>query len=112
MRLGLGLASPLCDTGSMTDARKQKLAGERAELYAPAPTGGSTMAGLCAGTVSLLGVFVVSGFYGHDVKDHLVLTAVATAVGFLAGVIGYKKVARANHRAVRTGRKALDDRKP
>ncbi|WP_333612173.1 hypothetical protein [Brevundimonas bullata] len=96
----------------MTDERKQKLAGERAELYAPAPTGGSTMAGLCAGTVSLLGVFVVSGFYGHDVKDHLVLTAVATAVGFLAGVIGYKKVARANRHAVRTERQAIDDGKP
>lgn len=52
----LGGASSLCDTRSMTDERKQKLAADRAELYAPAPTGGSIMAGNCTGVMALLGV--------------------------------------------------------
>lgn len=96
----------------MTDERKQKLAAHRAELYAPAPTGGSIMAGICTGVMALLGVFVVSGFYAQRVEEHLVLAAAVTAVGFLAGLAGYKRLARANRRATRNERRAIDDGAP
>lgn len=96
----------------MNDERKQKLAADRAELYAPAPTGGSIMAGFCAGVVALLGVFGVSGFYARQVEDHLFLTAAITALGFLTGLIGYKRLARANRRATRKERRAIDDDRP
>lgn len=96
----------------MTEERKQKLAADRAALYAPAPTGGSIMAGVCVGVVALLAVFVVSGFYALKVGDHLVLTTGITAAGFLTGLLGYKRLARANRRATRTERQAIDDSRP
>lgn len=92
----------------MDDDQKRKLSEERAAAYAPAPTGGSAMAGLCVAMVALVADFAVSGFYGWEVRDHIPVAAGLVIAGFLAGWAGYKRLARANKRAERAERKALD----
>jgi hypothetical protein len=93
----------------MDHDERQTLAQDRAEKYAPAPTGGSLMAGVCTAAVLLGGDFVVSGFYGWKVSDNLILAAAVTLGGFFAGMIGYKRLARTNRRAVRSERSGIDD---
>ena len=87
---------------------RQTLARDRAEGYAPAPTGGSLMAGLCAAAVALGGDFVVSGFYGWDVRNHPIVAVGVTVVGFLTGWVGYKRLARTHGRATRAERGRID----
>lgn len=92
----------------MDDDRRQSLAEARAEVYAPAPTGGPWMAGVCVAVVALVGDLVVSGFYGWRVQDHLVLAALVTLAGFITGLIGYRNLLHANLRATRAERRGLD----
>lgn len=92
----------------MDEDQRQQLAEARAEVYAPAPTGGATMAGVCVAVVALVGDLVVSGFYGWRVQDHLVLATAITFAGFGVGVAAYKSLARVNRRAARAERRELD----
>ena len=78
---------------------RDRLAVERAEKYAPKPTGGAFMAGVAVAGAALLGDFAFSAFYGWRVPDHMLIAALVTALGFLVGVIGYWRLARLSRRA-------------
>ena len=93
----------------MTPDQKNRLARERAEAYAPAPTGGAVMAGLCVAVVALVLDFVVSGFYDWRVSDHLIVALAVTIAGFWIGFLAYRNLARLNRRAVRKERGDLED---
>ncbi|HRO33879.1 MAG TPA: hypothetical protein PLQ03_10755 [Brevundimonas sp.] len=82
------------------DAR-QVLAKDRAERYAPAPTGGAWMAGLCVAVVALGGDLAVSAFYGWSAMNNLLIAGLITLGGFVTGFVGYKRVAQSNRRAIR-----------
>lgn len=92
----------------MDHDERHTLARDRAETYAPAPTGGSLMAGLCTAAVALGGDFAVSGFYGWAVRDHPIVATGVTVGGFLAGWIGYKRLARTHGRATMAERGRID----
>lgn len=92
----------------MDEESRQKLAKDRAEVYAPAPTGGSVMAGACGAILALGADLAVSGFYGWEVQDHILLSVGVTLAGFLMGLLGYKRLARANRRATRAERRVID----
>jgi hypothetical protein len=93
----------------MDDAERQELAEGRAEAYAPAPAGGSAMAGLCLAAVAIVGSVVVFGFYGWRAQDHLLVVALLATGGFLIGLLAHKRLARANRRAMRTERRRIDN---
>ena len=81
---------------------------DRAETYAPRPTGGSVMAGVCVAVVTFLGVMVVFGFYGWEVRDNVLLACLITAAGFVTGFVAYKNLKRANLTAVRDEQANID----
>lgn len=95
--------------GSMDPQQRATLAGHRAAGYARLPTGGSWMAGVCTAVVVLVGDLAVSAFYGWEVREHIPLAVAIVAVGFVAGVLGYKNLKRKNRRAVRAERARIDD---
>ena len=68
---------------------REHLAVERAEKYAPMPTGGSFMAGVCGAVVALLADAALSAFYGWHVGDHVLIAAFVALVGFL----GHRRLA-------------------
>ncbi len=81
---------------------------DRAELYAPRPSGGSIMAGVCVAVVAFLGVMVVSGFYGWEVRDNVLPACLITAAGFCVGFAGYKGQKRKNLTAVGLEQSKID----
>ncbi|WP_271085978.1 hypothetical protein [Brevundimonas sp. NIBR11] len=83
---------------------------ERAEAYAPQPTGGSVMAGVNVAVAALLGVASVSGFYGWDVRENLLLACLIVGTGFLIGLVAYKNLKRLNRTAVGDEQAKIDDR--
>ena len=93
----------------MTPDERQQLATERAEAYAPKPTGGSIMAGVCVATVVLLGWFAVSRFYGWALREHLLIALVSAPSGFLVGLVGYKRLAHLSRTARQAERRRIDD---
>ena len=66
------------------------------------------MAGVSVAVVVLIGVALVSRFYGWPVRDHLMIAGGSTAAGFLVGLIGYKRLVRTNRRATRYERGEID----
>lgn len=78
---------------------REDLSIERAEQYAPRPTGGLVMAGVCGAGLALVGDMVVSGFYGWRVLDHGLIAVIVTAMGFAAGVAVYLRLARRSRKA-------------
>lgn len=85
----------------MNKDERTALAAERAQRYAPNPTGGAVMAGVCGAAVVLLVDVSASGFYGWRVIDHVCLTTIAMAAGFLLVAIGYLRAKRLNRTARR-----------
>lgn len=92
----------------MDDESRQALANDRAEKYAPAPTGGSLLAGVCGAVVALLGDVGVSAFYGWRLRDHLLLSAGVTVIGFLIVFVGYKRLGRLSRAARKSERAQVD----
>lgn len=81
---------------------------DRAEAYAPQPTGGSVMAGVCVAVVAFLGVASLSGFYGWEVRDNVLLACLITGAGFVVGFVAYKNLKRLNRAAVRDEQAKID----
>jgi len=84
---------------AMHQDERKILAAERAHRYAPKPTGGAVMAGVCGAVVALLVDVAASGFYGWRVIEHVRLTAVAMAAGFMLVTLGYLRAKRLNRTA-------------
>jgi hypothetical protein len=85
----------------MDQNERTSLANERADRYAPKPTGGSLMAGVCGTVVAVLGDLTISAFYGWRTLDHLLILALVSVSGFLVGFLGYKRLARTSRKARR-----------
>lgn len=87
----------------MPKKRRERLAVERAEKYAPMPTGGSFMADICGAVVAMLVIAAVSAFYGWPVRDHVLIPTSVTIGGFLVGFLGQRRLAglsrEARHRS-------------
>jgi hypothetical protein len=94
--------------GIMDVEERQRLATERAEIYAPKPSGGSFMAGICVATVVLLGDAAVSRFYGWRIQDHLWVALIVTTAGFFVGLIAHKRLGRRSRKARRAERTQID----
>jgi hypothetical protein len=86
---------------AMAQNWRERLATERAEKYAPRPTGGAFMAGVYTAAVVLLLDIAFSAFYGWRVRDHLLIATMVTASGFVVGVIGYWRLAHLSRKARR-----------
>jgi hypothetical protein len=85
----------------MNQNDRENLAAERAEHYAPKPTGGSFMAGVCGAVIALLGEVALSRFYGWRLFANPWLTALSMGAGFLIVYVGYIRAKRLNRRAQR-----------
>ncbi|KQW81974.1 hypothetical protein [Brevundimonas sp. Root1279] len=83
----------------MDQPRLQREAADRAEVYAPRPTGGAWRAALCGGVVALVAVFAVSEFYGWRMVDHLPVVVPILVASTVAAFIGYGRARRRNRRA-------------
>jgi hypothetical protein len=84
---------------AMPQKWRERLSVERAEMYAPKPTGGAFMAGVCVAFTALLLDVAFSAFYGWRVRDHIFIAVLVAATGFLAGVIGYWRLGRLSRKA-------------
>lgn len=85
----------------MPHERRNRLAAERAEKYAPMPTGGAFMAGVCGAVVAVLADTAFSAFYGWRVRDHLLIATFMAIAGFLAGVLVHRRLAGLSRKARR-----------
>lgn len=92
----------------MNPEQKRELAGQRAETYAPAPTGGVALAALC-GAVMVMGAYwAVSEFYDWRPAEHPFLVVVAGAMGGAVFAVAYDRAARKNRRARRAELVGID----
>lgn len=92
----------------MDEKQRGRLAAARAQAYAPKPTGGALMAGVCAAAVLGLADVSLSRFYGWPLPDHLWLTAALVTAGFLIGALGYLRLRRLNRKARHAERTQID----
>ena len=90
------------------EQRRSDLAAERAEAYAPRPTGGAIMAGLVGAGLLLSVDAVVSGFYGWRLRDHLLILLLLVLAGFAAGMLVYLRLRRLNRHARKAERVQID----
>jgi hypothetical protein len=92
----------------MDHESRKSLSEERAERYAPAPTGGSFLAGFCGAVVAMVAMIAAGRFYGFRVQDHLVAASVAALLGFAMAFIGYKRAGMKSRTAQREERAKID----
>lgn len=92
----------------MEEKTRDHLARERADEYAPHPTGGLGMAGVLGAGLVLGAVAVVCGFYGWKLQDHLLMLLGLMAVGFGVALIVYTRLAKKNRRARKAERARID----
>lgn len=92
----------------MDQDKREALASERAEGYAPRPNGGAFMAGVCVASVAVMGQVAASAFYDWQIRDHLLLAALLMLGGFAVGLLGYQRLARRNRAARRDEREQID----
>lgn len=83
----------------MDKSTLQREAAERAEIYAPLPTGGAWRAALCGGVVALVAVFAVSEFYGWRMADHLPVVLPILVAASVFAFVAYGRARRRNRRA-------------
>lgn len=77
-----------------------KAAKAKAELYAPRPTGGYFISGLCGATVGLLAIHIASLFYSLPQTAALGAGVVSTTSGTLAGLYIYRRARYRNRKAI------------
>lgn len=75
-------------------------ASDRAEVYAPKPTGGSLMAGFSVGLIALGAIYGVLRFYNHRLAEFPVVVSAIVLASTLIGFASYKRAARKHRRAV------------
>jgi hypothetical protein len=94
----------------MDGKERGRRAVERAEKYAPKPTGGSRMAGLCGAVVAAVGDWTISTFYGWSVREHILIASLTAVLGFLIGFLGYKRLEHLSRKARCAERASIDCR--
>jgi len=97
----------------MDENERDILAEERANIYAPKPTGGAALSGFCGSTLALLAAVMVSKFYALPLEDYLAETIAFTAVAFGGGAVIHYRLRRVNRKARVAERARIDlDRGP
>lgn len=92
----------------MDDQERNVRAGKRAQAYAPAPTGGALMAGLCTAVVAVAVDYALSEFYGWEIIDNPMIAMIVGVAGFVIGFMVYAWHARNNRRAIQRERRLID----
>lgn len=93
----------------MNFSNNEKEAADRAEKYAPKPTGGSLGAGASGAVVGAVTAWGVLSFYGWSAAPNALLIVGAAVVGFVVVFVGYKRLSRKNRRARQDELKNLGD---
>jgi len=77
-----------------------KAAEEKAELYAPRPTGGYFVSGLCGATIGLLITHTTSLFYDLPQATAFAAGIASSALGTLTGLYIYRRSRHRNRKAI------------
>jgi hypothetical protein len=91
----------------MPQQSRERRAVERAEKYAPMPTGGLFMAGISGAAIALMADFAFSAFYGWRVRDHVWIAAFVALGGFLVGFLVHRQLAGLSRKARRAELKQI-----
>jgi hypothetical protein len=81
------------------DAKRKREAAERAELYAPKPTGGPWLAGLCGATVAMVALYTIGKVYALPLRQNLTAVALITLASYVAVYVGYRRARERNRKA-------------
>lgn len=92
----------------MDDNERDILADQRANIYAPKPTGGAALSGFCGSTLALLAAVMISKFYGLSLEDYLAETIAFTIVAFGGGAVIHHRLRRVNRKARAAERARID----
>lgn len=80
------------------EIRRQKAA-ERAEVYAPRPTGGPWLAGFCGAVVAMVVLYTIGQVYELPVRENLIIVAPLVVAAFGLGFDGYRRAKRKHRKA-------------
>lgn len=83
----------------MEPENKPNEAAERAERYAPKPTGGAWRAGLNGAVVALIGVYIVGSFYDVPLRISFLAAVPIVAIAYLVVYVGYRRARGRNRTA-------------
>lgn len=81
----------------MEDAKRKREAAE--ELYAPLPTGGPWLAGLCGATAAMVTLYTIGKFYALPLRPNSVAVILITLASFLVVYVGYRRARERNRKA-------------
>lgn len=83
----------------MKISQNEQAAWDRAEKYAPKPTGGALRTGFTGAAVGAMAIWGVLGFYSLRPASHAPWIVGGALIGFIAAFVAYKRLARKNIRA-------------
>lgn len=84
----------------MDDARRGREAAERAEVYAPKPTGGAWLAGACGAVVAMVALFTIGKVYELPLQPNLIFAVPLVIAAFIAVYVGYRRARDKNRKAL------------
>jgi hypothetical protein len=94
-----GVWSSAVGRQAVEDAKRKREAAERAELYAPTPTGGPWLAGLCGATVAMVALYTIGKVYALPLGENWVPVVMITLASFLVVCVGYRRARERNRKA-------------
>jgi hypothetical protein len=83
----------------MDDAKREREAAERAEVYAPKPTGGAWLAGFCGAVVAMVVLFTIGKVYELPLQPNLIFAVPIVLAAFIAVYVGYRRARGRNRKA-------------
>lgn len=83
----------------MDDARREREAAERAEVYAPKPTGGAWLAGFCGAVVAMVVLFTIGKVYELPLQPNLIFAVPIVLAAFVTVYVGYRRARGKNRQA-------------
>ena len=83
----------------MDDARREREAAERAEVYAPKPTGGAWLAGSCGAVVAMVVLFTIGKVYELPLQPNLIFAVPIVLAAFVTVYVGYRRARGKNRQA-------------
>ena len=83
----------------MDDARREREAAERAEIYAPKPTGGAWLAGSCGAVVAMVVLFTIGKVYELPLQPNLIFAVPIVLAAFVTVYVGYRRARGKNRQA-------------
>lgn len=97
----------------MESENRPSEAAERAERYAPKPTGGAWRAGLNGAVVALIGVYIVGSFYDVPLRFSFLAAVPIVMISYLVVYVGYRRARGRNRTAqadeMRRGSEVLEE---